>query len=87
MGAVLALIGAGLGVVAFTAVNWFDCTFNRQDDSTLATIHDVLIKIGATGAAKNIANNYFAWVGWALLAHCNRGADGPAQDLTPAPPR
>ncbi|MDT4928397.1 MAG: hypothetical protein QOF92_1264 [Pseudonocardiales bacterium] len=63
VGAAIAVVGAALVVVAFTALNWF----KGNGSSKVSDIHKVL-----DGAPSNtvsgLANAYFSWLGWVLLA-------------------
>lgn len=65
VGAIFAVVGAILGVVALTAVNWFTQT-GSDPRSHFGDVHRLLNEAGpfATGVSKL----YFAWLAWALLA-------------------
>ncbi len=60
LGPVLTVVGAALGVIAFTTLNWF-----KSGGSTFSDIHGSLQDVGwmATGPA----DAYFSWLGWTLL--------------------
>lgn len=74
VGLVLAVIGAALLVVSFTAVNWFrsssDSTFGGSTKFGEVHKHLGTIKAESQGLADGtwIAKAYFGWLGWVLLA-------------------
>ncbi len=62
--AVLAVVGAALGVVSFTTVNWF----TGGDDSHFSDIKHLLSSGQAKQLASGFAKIYFSWLAWVLLA-------------------
>jgi hypothetical protein len=63
VGALLAFVGAALGIVAFTAVNWFD----GRGNSHLGDVHDVVNRAHRFGLDTGIAKLYYSWLAWVLL--------------------
>ncbi|MDQ2796795.1 MAG: hypothetical protein M3Y06_06485, partial [Actinomycetota bacterium] len=64
VGGVLAVVGAILGVIAFTAPAWFSGTAN----SKFSDIHKILTAPETKTYATTISRYYFGWLGWVLLA-------------------
>jgi hypothetical protein len=64
VGIVFAIVGGVLGVVAFTALDWF----SGNDPSHFSDVHDVLKLAHAQHVDNGAAYLYFSWLGWALLA-------------------
>ena len=65
-GAVLAVIGAALIVVAYTALDWF--THSSTDGpSHFSDVKNVVKQADAVGLANSFAKLYFGWLGWVLL--------------------
>jgi hypothetical protein len=62
IGAAIAVVGAILLVVGFTAVNWYSGGGDSKVSNIRATI-DVFGSDSVTGSAKV----YFGWLGWALV--------------------
>lgn len=62
--AIIAVIGAGLGVVSFTVVDWFDFG-TSSSPADFKGVHDGLK--AADKFAAGIASAYFSWLGWTLL--------------------
>lgn len=60
-GAVLAVIAAALGIVSFTAVDWFADLGQRAHFGDIG-------KIAKAADQNTIAKFYFSWLGWVLLA-------------------
>ncbi|MCU1656210.1 MAG: hypothetical protein JWO57_866 [Pseudonocardiales bacterium] len=63
-GSALAVIGAALLIVSFTAVNWF--TKGTLGRSHFSDVHQVLNIQSAFAAG--LAKAYFGWLAWVLLA-------------------
>jgi hypothetical protein len=61
--AALAVVAAVLGVLAFTALNWFN-----GDNSTFGDIKTVVTSEQAKAVVNEFAKLYFSWLGWVLLA-------------------
>ena len=78
VGALVALVGAVLVVLAFTTLSWL-----KQDDSTFAKIDHRLA--GSHIAVSGYAQAYFSWLGWVLLGVVlRRGRRGqPARSAEP----
>ena len=64
-GVVLAVLGAVLGVLAFTVLNWFD---SGSEHSHFSDVRDVLRLLHSVGADHTTAYLYFKWLAWVLLA-------------------
>jgi hypothetical protein len=62
VGAAVALVGAALVVVAFTAVNWYNHLPFRSHLDDLRKIAD------HSDVVTGVAKAYFTWLGWVLLA-------------------
>jgi hypothetical protein len=60
IGALVALVGAALVVIAFTTLSWL-----KQDDSTFAKIHQRLA--GSHAFVSGFTQAYFSWLGWVLF--------------------
>src|SRR5437764_41974 len=56
--ATLAVVGAVLGVLAFTALNWFN-----GDNSTFGDIKTVVTSEQAKAVVNSFAKVYFSWLG------------------------
>ncbi len=79
VGGVLAVLGALLVVLAFTALNWFrkdsGSAFNSGTRSRFSDIHHVIDKvsqqINGSGVSDQVhvglSKLYFGWLGWVLL--------------------
>jgi hypothetical protein len=63
-GVVAAVLGAILGVLAFTVLNWFD----GSDHSHFGDVRDVLKLLHTVGADRGTSYLYFNWLAWVLLA-------------------
>jgi hypothetical protein len=63
VGIALAVIGAVLGVIAFTAVDWFE-----SGPSHFSDVHDAVNQLDKQGFATGIGKVYFGWLAWVLLA-------------------
>jgi len=64
VGAVLAVVAAVAGILAFTATNWF----SGGGNSKFGDVHDVLTQLDKIDAANGISVLYFSWLAWVLLA-------------------
>jgi hypothetical protein len=60
VGALVALVGAALVVIAFTTLSWL-----KPDDSTFAKIDQRLA--GSHLSVSGFAQAYFSWLGWVLV--------------------
>lgn len=65
VGAIIAVLGAALCVVAFTAVDWFTHA-STDGPSHYSDVKKALD--GAGGFASGVSKLYFSWLAWALLA-------------------
>jgi len=63
-GLALAIAGGVLGVIAFTAVDWF----KGDRPSHFHDVHNVLKALHAQHLDTAISKLYFDWLGWAVLA-------------------
>jgi hypothetical protein len=65
VGAAVAVVGAVLLVVAFTAVSWFSGDGGTGGSSSFSNVHQALDQV--PGLREVTANAYFSWLGWVLL--------------------
>lgn len=75
VGAGLIIVGAILGVLAFTAFNWFSDKVGDVSGggSKFSKVHDLLNQVDVPGASQYIdlgtlSKPYFSWLAWVLLA-------------------
>jgi hypothetical protein len=61
VGAIVAVIGAALVVVAFTAVGWF-----KGKQTKFSDVKDLLDQAGSSGSG--VSKLYFSWLAWVVLA-------------------
>jgi hypothetical protein len=61
---VLAGVGAILGIIAFTAVDWYSGT----GPSKFSDVRDVVTNAQTKPYAASVAKVYFGWLAWVLLA-------------------
>ena len=64
IGAVIVVVGAILGIVAFTATNWFD----GHEDSHFSDVHNAVQVLDRYKVANGVSVAYFGWLAWVLLA-------------------
>jgi xanthosine utilization system XapX-like protein len=62
-GIVFTAIGAALGVVAFTALDW-----GKTSPTKFSDLHHTVTALDRVGVATGIAKLYVGWLGWTLLA-------------------
>ncbi|MGH8962315.1 MAG: hypothetical protein ACRDWT_14185 [Jatrophihabitantaceae bacterium] len=66
VGATLAVVGAVLGVVAFTAVNWYSQD-TGETTSHFGDVHRLVARLDSLGFANSLSVAYFGWLAWVLL--------------------
>lgn len=64
VGTVLAIVGAALGIIALTALDWY----KGSPPSHFTDINDAVKVLHANGLDTGIGYVYFRWLAWVLLA-------------------